>query len=66
MNFDARYRLFSDELRRPMLLTLRVTEERKRASVTTYRVPHIDTNQFATTTTLHAAAARRGHCEARL
>jgi len=50
-----------------MLLTLRVTEERKRASsVTTYRVPHIDTNQFATTTTLHAAAAWGGHCEARL
>jgi len=60
-------RVFSDELRRPMLLTLRVTEERKRASsVTTYRVPHIDTNQFATTTTLHAAAAWGGHCEARL
>jgi hypothetical protein len=53
-----------------MLLTLRVTEERKRiSSVATYRVPHIDIDRAVIhqdppiadqlTTTPHAAASMR-------
>jgi hypothetical protein len=53
-----------------MLLTLRVTEERKRiSSVATYRAPHIEIDQAVThhdppiadqfMTTLHAAASMR-------
>jgi hypothetical protein len=53
-----------------MLLTLRVTEERKRiSSVATYRAPHIDIDRVVThrdppiadqlMTTPHAAAANR-------
>jgi hypothetical protein len=52
------------------MLTLRVTEERKRiSSVTTYRAPHIDVNRAVNhqgppiadrfTTTPHAAASTR-------
>src|SRR5262245_59536920 len=57
-------------VRAPMLLTLRVTEERKRiSSVATYRVPHIDVDRAVTqqdppiaeqfTTTPHATARGR-------